>query len=113
MFTEDEQTQWESELMLKDKRWSVSKGAKGESNADKNQLTPLIIRHNHNYKTAGNPPPLNISDDVLSDSEEDSIGNTRIPDEIEPVTQGTSKQYLKNYITIECVKMNENIYTTR
>ena len=48
--------------------WSVSKGAKGESNADKNQLTPLIIRHNHNYKTTGNPPPLNISDeDMLSD----------------------------------------------
>ena len=43
MVSENEDNQWESDLMLKDPRWSVSKGTKVVSNSDPNQLTPLIL----------------------------------------------------------------------
>ena len=53
MCSGNEDQQWESELMLKDPRWSVSKGVKDDSNVGKISLTPLIIRHNQSNKVMG------------------------------------------------------------
>ena len=60
MCSGNEDQQWESELMLKDPRWSVSKGVKDDSNVGKISLTPLIIRHNQSNKMSTFENNLNV-----------------------------------------------------
>ena len=86
--------------MLKDKRWSVSKGAKGVIKVGTNQLTPLIIKHTNPNVKLSVPQPFNIQDDddsnvMMSDSEEVHLLSNDMP-----------KEYLKSAITVECTKMN-------
>ena len=71
---EDENTQWESELMLKDQRWSMVKGLKNVSDGNTLKATPIIIRHdNANKKDLTNipVPPLNLSDSQKESNGED------------------------------------------
>ena len=44
---EDDNKQWESELMLKDHRWSTIKGQKNVTDENTLKATPIIIRHDN------------------------------------------------------------------
>ena len=43
----DEDESWESNIMLKDNRWSVSKGINNRKEEKSLTTTPLITRHNN------------------------------------------------------------------
>ena len=115
--------EWESELMLKDKKWSVSKGIKNNSSLNELYNTPIIIKHNVAPKLRPSipQPGFNI---LLGDSEDDSEddqltqsdliengeGDVHMQDQndgvnaIEPVHNNGN---FKSYIAVECLKMNE------
>ena len=69
----NEDDSWESNIMLKDNRWSMSKGEKNKSDDNCLLTTPIIIRHNYSNKnknllpnTKPLPPPLNLTDDEFN-----------------------------------------------
>ena len=109
MYSESEDMQWESKLMLKEPRWSVSKGIKKASKFFETTLTPLIIRHDKSHKTADlMPQTLNITgddefSDMVMDLEEGRIGNSN-----ESTPNDEPNLYLKGFVTVECIKMNES-----
>ena len=100
---EDVEMQWESEHMLKDNRWSLSKGLKKPS--DLNSLTPIIIRHDNAAKNLSNYeiPLLDLSDGEIEDDDITEAQTT-------PPFSNQSDSTLKSSITVECPRMNKSTY---
>ena len=103
--------------MLKDNRWSVSKGINNRKEEKSLTTTPLIIRHNNvNKKVTANliTTAQNLfdeeSDELMEDLEDLEDGRTG--DSIDEVTQHKKpiESMLKSTISVECYKMNESTF---
>ena len=57
----DEDESWESNIMLKDNRWSVSKGINNRKEEKSLTTTPLIIRHNN---IVNKPPSKTVASNI-------------------------------------------------
>ena len=113
----DEDESWESNIMLKDNRWSVSKGINNRKEEKSLTTAPLIIRHNNvNKKVTSNliTTAQNLfdeeSDELMEDLEDLEDGRTG--DSIDEVTQHKKpiESMLKSTISVECYKMNESTF---
>ena len=118
---ENSNKDWESETNLKDQRWSVGKGNRAhfKSGTSNEAATPIIIRHENAQRTTTYGkipiPTFNGEKDRNEDSDADSesdelmddltqgrIGTTR--------TQESTESRLSSSITVECPRINANIY---
>ena len=127
----NEDDSWESNIMLKDNRWSMSKGEKNKSDDNCLLTTPIIIRHNYSNKnknllpnTKPLPPPLNLTDDEFNESmeglEDGQIGSSKLSSVIDGDIESnpckvpnTSNKCLKNNITVECTNQQTGLCRTK
>ena len=122
---ENQNSEWESELMLKDSAWSLIKGKKIPNDDMTQKTTPIIIRHdNTRGKVNANKPEfipkMNLAEvtDGEKDEDDDNQGEemeVEIPaiDHVKitaPIYQNKPESVLKNSITVECPRMNESTY---
>ena len=68
----DKDDEWESELMLKDSKWSMSKGVKKPSINNLLTTTPIILRHENANKKVNNReiPILDLTDGEIDNFDE-------------------------------------------
>ena len=109
---------WESRLMLKDSRWSLTKGKKRVTKDMSLKITPLIIRHD-NFKATNitvNPVTNFDLSDLQDDPEEGEIEQDEPMEEPMEEPRDPSdpapkyNKTLISSITIECPRMNESTF---